>query len=209
MKHLVAAGLLLALATAPAQAQQTVINPAIDPGTVATLQQKIVDLEVQLTSAKDFVASRKPELLTLSEKIENADADTQKIIDDLKALVDEFKTGSDIQSAVQASMQDVKVYIDEFRAGTPSQQAAAASLLETLQGMERTDARRNDLVGKALAEIRRLEAMKRDLVAHRIAGAFKEMEDLYDAMVTEFEATVDQTIEVSDLLESLTELPVQ
>ena len=210
MKLKFALGLALALSGLPALAQQQMIaNPAIDPATVAELQQKITDLEVQLSGAKEFVASRGPDILELSDKIENADADTQKIIDDLKALVDEFKTGSDIQMAVQNSMQDVKGYIDQFRAGTEAQQAAAASLTETLGTMEAIDDRRNDLVGKALAEIRRLEAMKGDLVALRIAGAFAEMASLYDEMVAQFEATVDETIEVSDSLENLTLLPVQ
>ena len=189
--------------------QQIILNPAINPETVAELQQKITDLETQLSGAKDFVASRKPDLLDQQARIENADSDTQKIIDDLYGLVDEFKTGSEIQLAVQKSMQDVKTYIDDFRAGSPAQQAAAASLSDTLERMEATDANRNDLVGRALSEIRRLEAMKGDLVALRIAGAFKEMADLYDQMVAQFESTVDETIELSDSLENLTQMPVQ
>lgn len=209
MKHPLVIGLMVALATAPAFAQETIVNPAINPETIAALQQKIASLETQLGEAKEFVSARKPELIDLSTKIENADADTQRIIDDLKALVDEFKTGSDIQMAVERSMQDVKAYIDEFRAGSEAQQAAAAQLRDALVSMEETDADRNELVGKALTEIRRLEAMKKDLVALRIAGAFVAMAELYDKMVQEFEVTVNATIDVSNSLENITQLPVQ
>lgn len=209
MKHPLVIGLIVALATAPAFAQETIVNPAINPETIAALQQKIASLETQLGEAKEFVSARKPELIDLSTKIENADADTQRIIDDLKALVDEFKTGSDIQMAVERSMQDVKAYIDEFRAGSEAQQAAAAQLRDALVSMEETDADRNELVGKALTEIRRLEAMKKDLVALRIAGAFVAMAELYDKMVQEFEVTVNATIDVSNSLENITQLPVQ
>ncbi|MEM7439424.1 MAG: hypothetical protein AAF393_07485 [Pseudomonadota bacterium] len=209
MRKLLVVGFVAALAAAPVSAQETIANPAIDADRVAALTQKISDLEEQLAAAKEFVGTRKTEVVELSDKIKNADADTQRIIDDLKALVEEFKTGSEIQLAVEGSMQDVKGYIDKFRAGTAAQQAAAASLQESLGSMEETDAKRNDLVGKALSEIRRLEANKEDLVALRIAGAFGEMAKIYDQMVAEFEATVNQTIEVSDSIESMTQLPVQ
>lgn len=210
MKNLLAIGCSVVIFATPvlAQTQGVMANPAISAETVAQLQAKIAELEVQMTSAKDFVGTRKPELLELGAKVANADADTQKIIDDLTALANEFKTGSEIQLAVEKSMQDVKAYIDQFRAGTAAQQAAAASLTETLTQMEVTDQSRNDLVGKALTEIRRLEAMKGDLVALRIAGAYAEMGALYDQMVAEFGATVDATIAVSNALESATTLPV-
>lgn len=212
MKHSITLGFILAMALTPPTAvfaQDLIANPAISPETVEELQAKIADLEAKLADAKDFVGTRKPDLLELKDKIANADEDTKKIIDDLTALVDQFKTGSEIQVAVRDSMEDVKGFIDQFRAGTEAQQKAADSLTETLASMEATDAKRNELVGKALSEIRRLESMKGDLVALRIAGSFKEMAVLYDTMVAEFEATVDQTIAVSDSIESMTLLPVQ
>lgn len=209
MNRSIVLGFALALAMTPAIAQQTILNPAISPETITELQLKISELETRLTDAKGFVAERKPDLIDLQAKITNADDDTQKIIDELNALVDQFKTGSDIQVAVEASMQDVKGYIDKFRAGSPAQQAAAQSLTTSLESMEATDGKRNEVVGNALAQVRKLEAMKGDLVALRIAGAFEDMAKLYDEMVSEFETTVDQTIDVSDAIESLTVLPVQ
>ena len=190
-------------------AQLLITNPAISPETVEELHEKITALETQLQGAQAFVSARQPELLELKDKIDNADEDMQIIIGDLRSLVDKFKTGSEIQVAVQSSMQDVKRYIDEFRAGSEAQQTAAESLKVSLASMEETDDKRDDLVERALREIRRLEAMKSDLVALRIAGAFKEMADLYDTMVSEFEATVNQTIDVSDSIEGITQLPVQ
>ena len=207
MRHLLAIGFSIAMLATPALAQDVMANPAINPETFAQLQGKIAELEKRLAGAKEFVDKRKPELLQLKDKIDNADADTQKVIDDLNALVNEFKTGSEIQLAVEKSMQDVRGYIDKFRAGSAAQQAAAASLTETLATMEKADARRNDQVGKALTEIRRLEAMKGDLIAFRIAGAFAEMGALYDEMIDEFGTAIDATKAVSDALQSATTLP--
>ncbi len=207
MRYLLAIGFSIAMLATPALAQDVMANPAINPETFAQLQGKIAELEKRLAGAKEFVDKRKPELLQLKDKIDNADADTQKVIDDLNALVNEFKTGSEIQLAVEKSMQDVRGYIDKFRAGSAAQQAAAASLTETLATMEKADARRNDQVGKALTEIRRLEAMKGDLIAFRIAGAFAEMGALYDEMIDEFGTAIDATKAVSDALQSATTLP--
>ena len=207
MRYLLAIGFSIAMLATPALAQDVMANPAINPETFAQLQGKIAELEKRLAGAKEFVEKRKPELLQLKDKIDNADADTQKVIDDLNALVNEFKTGSEIQLAVEKSMQDVRGYIDKFRAGSAAQQAAAASLTETLATMEKADARRNDQVGKALTEIRRLEAMKGDLIAFRIAGAFAEMGALYDEMIDEFGTAIDATKAVSDALQSATTLP--
>ena len=200
---------LFLILNSSAQAQVLITNPAINPETVAELHDKITALQTQIKEAQDFVSARQPDLLDLKAKIDNADEDMQKIISDLRIFVDEFKTGSEIQVAVQSSMQDVKRYIDEFRAGSDAQKAAAESLKISLASMEETDAKRDDLVGKALLEIRRLEAKKSDLVALRIAGAFEEMADLYDTMVSEFEVTVNQTIDVSDSIEGIIRLPVQ
>jgi|GEM_PF-4781713 len=211
MKLLRNISIILTLTATPiyAQTAEVIANPAINPETVQDLQQKIADLELQLSGAQQFVAERKPELLDLNDKVANADRDTQKIIDDLKLLVAEFKTGSDVQLAVESSMQDVKGYIDQFRAGSDAEQQAAESLQASLKIMETTDERRNVAVGDLLAEIRRLEAMKGDLVAYRIAGSFGAMAKLYDEMVSEFEATVTETIELNDALESVVTLPVQ
>ena len=210
LRHLIALGFaLFFVSNSSTQAQELITNPAISPETVAELHEKITALQTQLLGAQEFVSSRQPDLLDLKAKIDNADEDMQKIISDLRNLVDTFRTGSEIQIAVQSSMQDVKRYIDEFRAGSEAQQTAAESLKVSLASMDETDAKRDDLVEKALREIRRLEAMKSDLVALRIAGAFEEMADLYDSMVSEFEATVNQTIDVSDSIEGITRLPVQ
>ena len=212
-KTLLALALSSVAFTATAQEEtlpnSTILNPAIEMSTIEALQQQIVDLEVQLAVSTEFVKSRSPGILELRDKIQNADADTQRIIDDLRALADQFKTGSAIQVVIRDSMEDVKGYIDEFRAGSAAQQAATASLQATLDNMQAVDQRRNDAVGQALAEIRRLEEMKDDLVALRIAGAFNEMETLYDEMVAQFETTVIATKALSDNLESLTVLPVQ
>ena len=210
LRHAIALSLALFLfSNSSTNAQLLITNPAISPETVEELHEKITALETQLQGAQAFVSARQPELLELKDKIDNADEDMQIIIGDLRSLVDKFKTGSEIQVAVQSSMQDVKRYIDEFRAGSEAQQTAAESLKVSLASMEETDDKRDDLVERALREIRRLEAMKSDLVALRIAGAFKEMADLYDTMVSEFEATVNQTIDVSDSIEGITQLPVQ
>ena len=210
LRHAIALGLaLFFLSDFSARAQELITNPAISPETVAELHEKITALQTQLQGAQEFISTRQPELLELKAKIDNADEDMEKIIGDLRSLVDKFKTGSEIQVAVQSSMQDVKRYIDEFRAGSAAQQTAAESLKVSLASMDETDAKRDDLVERALREIRRLEAMKSDLVALRIAGAFQEMADLYDRMVSEFEATVNQTIDVSDSIEGITRLPVQ
>tara|TARA_B110000503_G_scaffold141828_1_gene236552 strand:- start:824 stop:1468 length:645 start_codon:yes stop_codon:yes gene_type:complete len=212
-KTLLALALSSVAFTATAQEEtlpnSTILNPAIEMSTIEALQQQIVDLEVQLAVSTEFVKSRSPGILELRDKIQNADADTQRIIDDLRALADQFKTGSAIQVVIRDSMEDVKGYIDEFRAGSAAQQAATASLQATLDNMQAVDQRRNDAVGQALAEIRRLKEMKDDLVALRIAGAFNEMETLYDEMVAQFETTVIATKALSDNLESLTVLPVQ
>ena len=200
---------LFFLSNSSTQAQELITNPAISPETVEELHEKITTLQTQLQGAQEFISARKPDLLDLKAKIDNADEDMEKIIGDLKSLVDKFKTGSEIQVAVQSSMQDVKRYIDEFRAGSAAQQTAAESLKASLASMDETDAKRDDLVERALREIRRLEAMKSDLVALRIAGAFQEMANLYDRMVSEFEATVNQTMDVSDSIEGITRLPVQ
>lgn len=186
-----------------------ILNPAIEVSTIEALQQQIANLESQLANSTEFVNSRRSNLLDLRDKIENADADTQRIINDLNALADQFKTGSEIQVAIRDSMEDVEAYIDEFRAGSAAQQAAAAQLQRTLENMRAVDERRNEAVGQALTEIRRLEEMKDDLVALRIAGAFEEMGTLYDEMVTQFETTVSDTAALADNLESLTVLPVQ
>jgi chromosome segregation ATPase len=209
MKILLAFGFTAAMIALPiaVQAQEVMSNPAINAETVAELQTKIAALEARIIATKVFVNSRKPDVLKLSEKIANADEDTQKIIDELNALVNEFKTGSEIQLAVEKSMQDVRLYIDKFRAGTAAQQAAAASLTETLTKMEATDASRNKQVGEALKEIRRLEAMKGDLVALKIAGSFAEMAALYDGMVKEFGVTLAETADLANALESVTMLP--
>jgi chromosome segregation ATPase len=202
--------LVLALSSAPQVfAQDFIPNPAIGVETVEELQAKIADLEAKMADAKDFIGTRQPDLLELKDKIANADDDTTKIITDLKALAEQFQTGSDIQIAVRDSMEDVQGFIDQFRAGTPAQQKAAESLAETLVSMQATDAKRNELVGQALAQVRKLETMKGDLVALRIAGSFQEMAALYDTMVSEFEATVNQTVDVSTAIESMTLLPVQ
>ena len=209
MKILLAFGFTAAMIALPiaVQAQEVMSNPAINAETVAELQTKIAALEARIIATGAFVNSRKPDVLKLSEKIANADEDTQKIIDELNALVNEFKTGSEIQLAVEKSMQDVRLYIDKFRAGTAAQQAAAASLTETLTKMEATDASRNKQVGEALKEIRRLEAMKGDLVALKIAGSFAEMAALYDGMVKEFGVTLAETADLANALESVTMLP--
>lgn len=208
MKKLLITTAFVATATMTT-AQETILNPAIDQETIAQLQQQVVELEQKLAASRDFVDERSDELFTQRDKIENADADTQKIIDDLTALADAFKTGSQVQIAVRDSMEDVEAFIDDFRAGSPAQQAAAAQLQDTLNSMRETDNRRNEAVGRALTEIRRLEAMKGDLVALRIAGAFGEMERLYDQMVTDFEARVDEAAALADSVETLTVLPVQ
>lgn len=208
MKIVIAATTALLLSTG-AFAQDTVNNPAISAETVETLNAQIKSLEAQIVKAGTFVTDRSPDLLDLNQKIKFADEDTQRIIDDLKALVATFKTGSEIQVAVQDSMQDVKGYIDDFREGSDAQKKAAESLIKTLKQMEDADAKRDELVAEALGEIRRLEAMKGDLVALKIAGAFKEMADLYDKMVKEFGDTVAETKATADAIQSMTQLPVQ
>ena len=170
----------------------------IAPETVTKLAEEVAALRTQIAASNEF-ASKGADILTKQKAlIDNAPADTEKMIADLESLIDKFKVGSPTANLVQQSMQDMKLQIDKFRAGSEVQKKAADKIRDALASVEASDKDRDRLVGEAMAAVTKLRASKDDLIALQIAGAYTEMADVYRGMLNDFSATVDGANNVVD-----------
>ena len=193
MKKIIAVvGVLLAL-SGPGFAQ------SVFQETQEQLKTQLDELKTQLAESSKFVMEEaEPRLLEQAELIKSAPADTERMIADLEALVDKFKAGSDIYLTVQDSIDNASEYYDKYREGSEAQKRAAEIILASKKSLEKSDARRDAVVGEAMAAITMLKVHKEDLIAFQIASAYEEMAEVYRDMLNSFEATVTSSVELAD-----------
>ncbi|MEC9434741.1 MAG: hypothetical protein VYD87_17695 [Pseudomonadota bacterium] len=183
------AGLTAALAaSSPAVAQVG----ALSTETVSQLMERVDSLKARVATSGQLVEESRPLVLEKEKAITEAPQIADKMIADLEAYVDQLKTGSEIYESIQRSGLEIQTYIDKFREGTDVQKQAAEALRVSLESIRESDARRDELVGKALAEIRKLKASKDDIVALMVVKDAQALASLYKTMIDDFETTVDE-----------------
>jgi len=180
---------------------------AISSETLDELKARIDTLREKISNAQLVINESKPRIGELEYMIENAGPIAEKMVADLQELVEQYKTGSDIERSLQKAKDDIKINIDRFREGSEVQQRAAERLRGSLKTFEDIDDRRDQLVGRAMAEVRSLSARRDDIEAIVIAEAYEELAGVYEGMLNGFETTVVEAEGISQAISDVSGLP--
>ena len=93
---------------------------------------------------------------------------------------------------------EIEKYIREFDGGTPTEQRFAKELAASRDSIKAADGRREVLLDKALAEVRKLESNKRDIKALIIGRSYRELAKVFTAMLDNFEGVVSEASDVNN-----------
>jgi len=177
----------------------SVTGQVIDQGTLDALKAEVLELRQRLDEASSTLESGKAIVNDQKRIIDEAPQIAQDMIDDLEGLVEEFRVGSEVHSGIQEAKEDLGRRIDEWReSDSEIRREAADDLRKELDRLEATDGQRDQYVGKAMAEIRRLNAQKADLEAIIVVGAYQTLVDEYAQMVDGFAVAVDSATQLND-----------
>ena len=165
--------------------------------TIAALEARVVALKERIESSGKLIASKRKEVEALEKNIAAAAKDTDLLISKFKEMAAEFQTGGATHKSMTNALVEIDKYIVRFQGGTQLQREAAKSLEASKDIIKAADGRRNALLERALAEIRKLEANKQDIEALIVVGNYKALAAVYTQMLDGFEAVVNEATAVN------------
>jgi hypothetical protein len=178
---------------------------------IDTAMQNIADnvktLEAEIVKTKAKFDESEPLIVKSKEDALNAEADTDKMIAEMEALIARFEQGSETDKVIKEAKEALQLDIDKYRADPdPTIQGLVSDFQESMKKLDENDAERDKYVGIAKAEIRKLKSQKRILIVMRKAAAYRKIAKVYSDMLTSFKATVDSASTVTKSLESTTQI---
>jgi chromosome segregation ATPase len=169
----------------------------VSPEIITALEARVAALKERIEASGALIASKRRQVETIEKNIATAAQDTELLIAKFKEMAAEFQTGGATHKSMTNALTEIEKYILEFKEGTPTERNVAKGLEASRDNIKNADARRNDLLEKALAEIRKLEANKRDIRALIIGRKYKELAEVYTEMLNGFEAVVNEATAVN------------
>jgi chromosome segregation ATPase len=165
--------------------------------TIEALEARVTALKERIESSGKLIASKRQQVETLQRNISAAAKDTDLLIAKFKEMAAEFQTGGATHTSMTNALVEIDKYIIRFKGGSKLQREAAKSLEASRDTIKAADGRRNALLERALAEIRKLEANKQDIEALIVVGNYKALAAVYTEMLDGFEAVVNEATAVN------------